>query len=95
MILNPSVQRRFAVASRAVAAIGGGYVLANTLAIFLVRMLPLPPPAVLMSSVLLTFAFYACAAIWAFAARSALRAWAGISIPVLVCAAGLWFQGGV
>lgn len=91
MILNASVQRRLAVASRAIAAIGGGYVLATVLAIFLVRVLPLPRAAAFMSSLLLTFVFYACAAIWAFAARSALKAWVGIAAPALFCAMCIWW----
>ncbi|CAG9168497.1 DUF3649 domain-containing protein [Cupriavidus respiraculi] len=72
---------RLAVASRAVAAIGGGYVLAAAATTVLSLVLPLSRSEAVVTATLLSFLVYAGAVIWVFAARSAWRAWIGIALP--------------
>lgn len=70
------------VMSRVVAALLGGYALA---AIFSVAALALPlasSEAVLLG-MLGSFLLYAGAAVWVFAVRSAVRAWAGLGVAIL------------
>ena len=81
---------RFAVASRAVAAIGGGYALASATAACLAVWLPLARVDAVITAQMLAFVAYACAVIWVFATRSAWRAWAGILLPAAILA-GLWW----
>ncbi len=72
------------VASRALAAIVGGYAFATVLSIFLARALPLPPAEAVMTAMLLSYCLYVGAAIWVFAVRSARRAWLGLVVPTLI-----------
>ncbi len=90
MKLNEDVRYRLGVASRAIAAILGGYALAATTTAVLSLVLPLPRVDAVMTATLLSFTVYTCAAIWVFAARDALRAWIGIGVPALVMGLGLW-----
>ncbi|AKQ56516.1 membrane protein [Bordetella hinzii] len=83
---------RLAVASRAVAAIGGGYVLASAAAACLAVWLPLPRVDAVVTAQMLSFVVYACAVIWVFATYSAWRAWAGVMAPALLLA-GLYWLG--
>lgn len=88
---RPSMGRyRWAVASRALAAAGGGYVLAasaaGALGLAFMRSGMARPDAVL-ASTMLSFVLYACAALWAFGCATAWRAWAGIGAPALVLGA--------
>ena len=68
------------VLSRSGAAIFGGYALASASSVLLARLLPTPSQAVL-TGLMVGILVCACAALWAFAAASAWRAWAGIVIP--------------
>ncbi|HWK71087.1 DUF3649 domain-containing protein [Pollutimonas sp. M17] len=81
--------------SRIVAALFGGYVLA-ALASVATLALPMSKPQAVLAGMLASFVIYACAVIWVFAARSALRAWAGllaVAVPLLAAAWPVWFQG--
>jgi ABC-type branched-subunit amino acid transport system substrate-binding protein len=83
-------RERLAIASRALAAVVGGYALASVAASALALALPLFTPAsradgVLIAS-LLSFVFYTAAAIWVFGTRSATRAWLGLAVASLACA---------
>jgi hypothetical protein len=89
MKLNRDMRYRLGVASRAIAAILGGYVLAAVSTALLSLALPMPRVDAVMTATLLSFTVYTCAAIWAFAARDALRAWLGVGVPVLVMGLGL------
>ena len=85
------------VASRIVAAVGGGYALAALLSVAAVA-LPVSKPQSVLTGMLLSFLVHAAAVIWAFAARSATRAWAGLllaAIPLLLAAWTVWSQGSV
>lgn len=77
---------RLAVASRAVAAIGGGYLLAAAATTVLSLVLPLSRAEAVVTATLLSFLVYACAVIWVFAAATAWRAWIGLAIPTVVLA---------
>jgi hypothetical protein len=80
------------VLSRAAAATFGGYALATTLSILLSRVLPMPKAEAVMTAVLLSFTVYTCAILWAFAVRTAAKAWVGLLIPTAVCT-GAWWMG--
>ncbi len=65
--------------SRIIAALFGGYTLA-ALSSVAVLALPMSKPQAVLTGMLASFAIYAGAAIWVFAVRSALKAWAGLII---------------
>lgn len=81
---------RWAVASRALAALAGGYALASATAagvgLALARSGSSSVDAVLWAS-MLAFVVHAMAALWAFGCASARRAWLGIGIPAALLAA--------
>lgn len=70
-----------AVLSRSVAAIVGGYALAATCAMFFAVALPVARAQAVLTGMLVAIVLCACAALWAFATRTALRAWIGIAAP--------------
>lgn len=70
---NPST--RWAVASRVLAAILGGYAVAYAATAFLAVYLPLIRADRVTFASLACFAVYTAAILYAFGARSALRAW--------------------
>jgi len=69
------------VLSRSMAAILGGYALAATCAMFFAVALPIARGQAVLTGMLVAIALCACAALWAFATRTALRAWVGILMP--------------
>jgi hypothetical protein len=75
---------RLGVASRAVAAIFGGYSVAALSAAVLALCLPaafgMARSEAAMTGTLASFAIFAFAVMWVFAARTALRAWSGLVI---------------
>lgn len=81
---------RLAVASRAMAAIGGGYALSALAATAMALYLPLHRAEAVIAGTLASFVFYTGAVMWSFAARSAWRAWGGLALPSLLLGAGLW-----
>lgn len=89
---TPSIDLRYrlAVASRAVAAIGGGYALSALAATALALYLPLHRAEAVITATLASLVLYLLAVLWAFAARSAWRAWAGLALPAGALAALLW-----
>ncbi|HVR48112.1 MAG TPA: DUF3649 domain-containing protein [Pseudorhodoferax sp.] len=82
---------RLAVASRAIAAIGGGYALSALAAMAMALYLPLHRAEAVITGTLASFVFYTGAVMWAFAARTAWSAWGGLALPSLLLAAGLWW----
>ncbi|HWU98500.1 MAG TPA: DUF3649 domain-containing protein [Oxalicibacterium sp.] len=80
---------RLSVFSRAVAAIGGGYVVAALSTALLASLLPMAPADAVMSATMLSFAVYTCAVIWVFAARTAWHAWIGLVMPGVLLGFGL------
>lgn len=89
-----TVRYRLAVASRALAAIFGGYGLAalsaGCFSLVLVRWTDMPRSEAVVTATLLSFVWYVLAVIWVFATRSAWRAWIGLAIPSAVLALG-WY----
>lgn len=78
---------RWGVLSRTLAAILGGYALASVSAVFCAVALPTARGQAVLTGMLVAIVVAACAALWAFATRTALRAWLGILVPTLVLAA--------
>lgn len=78
--------------SRIAAALFGGYALA-ALGSVAALALPMSKPQAVLTGMLASFAIYAGAVVWVFAARSALRAWAGLlaaAVPLAVAAWSIW-----
>lgn len=76
--------------SRACAAFAGGYAFAAAAAALLAVCLPLPRADAVVSATLLSFVLYAAAAVRAFAAPSAWRAWAEVLLPAAAMALAAW-----
>jgi hypothetical protein len=90
---GPLARYRWAVASRTLAAVFGGYVLSAAFAGALSLALPLagvPRAEAVLWATLLAFLVHATAALWAFGCASAWRAWAGIGGPTVLCALAVW-----
>ena len=88
------VRYRLAVLSRIVAAAAGGYSLAALSTACLVLGLPLSRGEAVLAATLPAFVILCLAVIWAFAARTAWRAWCGLLIPcALLGACKLWLSG--
>ncbi|CAO3408383.1 DUF3649 domain-containing protein [Azospirillum largimobile] len=86
------VRRVGPLCSRIVAALFGGYALA-ALGSVAALALPMEKPQAVLTGMLASFAIYAGAVVWVFAARSALRAWAGLlaaAVPLLAAAWSVW-----
>lgn len=86
------VRRVGPLCSRIVAALFGGYALA-ALGSMAALALPMDKPQAVLTGMLASFAIYAGAVVWVFAARSALRAWAGLlaaAVPLLAAAWSVW-----
>lgn len=75
--------------SRIVAALFGGYALA-ALSSVAVLALPLSKPQAVLTGMLASFAIYTGAVIWVFAVRSALKAWAGLTIVAVALLPLAW-----
>ena len=74
--------------SRIVAAILGGYGFTYAFTAALARLLPLDKVDALISASLLSFAVYTGVILWAFACRSATRAWLGLASAAPLAAIG-------
>ncbi len=73
---------------RSIAAIFGGYLVAASLCGFLAVALPLPLVDATLIATMLSFGFYAAAAIRAFSAATTFHAWIellGISLVMFIC----------
>jgi hypothetical protein len=84
--------RLWPLVSRILAALVGGYALA-ALGSVAALALPVSAPQGVLTGMLASFAIYAGAVVWVFAARSARRAWAGLlaaALPLLAAAAYVW-----
>jgi hypothetical protein len=76
-VRTPRPARR-GILSRLVAAIFGGYVAANALALALSALWPGSRADAVLAATLFSFLFHVGAVLWAFAARSARVAWGGL-----------------
>jgi hypothetical protein len=77
--MSVSTSHRLSVASRVLAAVLGGYTLTIAASIFLSRVMPASAAEGVMTATIASFTIFTCAILWAFAARSASRAWFGIA----------------
>ena len=77
---------RLGIVSRALAAIVGGYALAALCSVALALLLLLARSEAVTWGMLASFAVYAGAALWAFAASTAVRAWGGLALALAVAA---------
>lgn len=75
--------------SRILAALLGGYALAALSSVAALA-LPLDGPQAVLTGMQASFLIYACAVLWVFAARSAVRAWAGLVIVALPLSLAAW-----
>jgi hypothetical protein len=73
------------VLSRTAAAVLGGYALANLGGVALASAWPMARAEATMAALQLSFALHTAAVVWAFAARSAWRAWLGLALPTALC----------
>lgn len=73
-----SASYRLAVASRIVAALAGGYLLASLANVALTLLLPVARAEAVVSGMMLSFLILLVAILWCFACRSATRAWLGL-----------------
>jgi len=85
---------RGGVTARAVAAIGGGYVLAALAGALIALALPLPRADAVTIATLLAFVIYPCVILWVFATRSALHACVGVAVMCVKLWMILWLVGG-
>lgn len=87
-VVSASFRYRLGVASRAVAAIAGGYGVAALSAAALALCLPaafgMARSEAAMTGTLASFIVFALAVMWVFAARTAWRAWSGLVIAALL-----------
>jgi hypothetical protein len=83
------VARLGALVSRIVAALLGGYALAALVSVAAIA-LPLDKSQAVLAGMQSSFLVYACAVVWVFAARTALRAWIGLVIAAMPCAFAAW-----
>ena len=65
----------FDIFSRSLAAIFGGYLVAATACGLLALTLPLPVAESVLTAMMLSFALYAIAALWAFSVKRSRQAW--------------------
>jgi len=87
-----STRHRFAVASRVLAAVAGGYALAAGFTIAAALALrELPREEAVMLATLPSFMIWAGAVVWVFSARTALRAWVGVLVPGVLCTLAIWW----
>lgn len=86
---------RMAVASRALAAIFGGYGLAVAATLLLSQILPMARSEAVVTASMLGFVAYAAAVCWAFAVHSGRQAWLGLLLPALLMAGLAWWLKGV
>jgi hypothetical protein len=80
---SAALRYRLGVASRALAAIVGGYALSALVATVSAIYFPGTRAEAAIFGILLSFVIYTLAVMWVFAVRSAWRAWLGLLLPSL------------
>ncbi|MCV6589186.1 MAG: hypothetical protein OIF57_09175 [Marinobacterium sp.] len=84
----PFMQRHGTLINRILAAALGGYLLTNTLAVFIAFLLPLPRAHAVAVMMLASFALYAAVIIRVFALHSLRRVWREIGLLSLTSVLG-------
>lgn len=95
-VIKPVIQRPwFAISSRVIAAIAGGYVLSNLMAILLSYLLSTllagTPADSVMTAMLLSYLLYAVIVIWVFSGKTLLQIWRTLTLTCLVCTFLVYF----
>jgi hypothetical protein len=83
---SAALRYRLGVASRALAAIVGGYALSALVATVSAIYFPGTRAEAAIFGMLLSFVIYTLAVMWVFAVRSAWRAWLGLLLPSIALA---------
>ena len=81
---SEGLRYRLGVASRAVAAIFGGYAVSGMSSAVLALYMPTSRAEAALTGTMVAYVVYPCAVMWVFAARSAARAWLGLAVPAAV-----------
>jgi len=92
--LPDSLRMRFGVLARTVAAVVGGYLLAALTAALMSLHLPMARVDAVMTGTMTALVVFPAAVMWSFAARTALRAWIGLAVPVGLLALPFALSGG-
>ena len=89
-----TVRARLAVAARVLLAVLGGYALAALATAGLALTLPMARAEAVTTATLLSFAIYAGAVVWVFAARRLASACVGLAVPALALGGLVWLLRG-
>ena len=76
--------------SRTIAAIVGGYVFSNLLAVLTSYLLPMQTADSVLLSLQLSFLFYSIVIIWVFSTKTAGKAWLGLFIACAMSSVGVY-----
>ena len=87
---NIKSQIGLSVLSRTIAAIIGGYVLSNLLAVLTSYLLPMQTADSVLLSLQLSFLFYSIVIIFVFSTKTAGKAWLGLLIACAITAIGVY-----
>lgn len=87
---NVKSQMGLSVLSRTIAAIVGGYVLSNLLAVLISYLLPMQTADSVLLSLQLSFLFYSIVIIWVFSTKTAGKAWLGLFIACAMSSVGVY-----
>lgn len=93
--LSPIARYRWAILSRTLLAVVGGYIFTSLATGSLALALPLAKPQAVLAATQLSFALYCALVIWAFCASSPMRAWlvtVALCVPpaLHLLAQGVW-----
>ncbi|PWC27524.1 DUF3649 domain-containing protein [Teichococcus aestuarii] len=89
-----ALRRAMGIALRVLAGAGGGYAVAALFTAALSLGLPMPRAEAVLTATMASFAVYAAAIVWAFAAPGVLRAWAGLAAVAAALALVLFLLQG-
>ena len=87
---NIKSQIGLSVLSRTIAAIIGGYVLSNLLAVLTSYLLPMQTADSVLLSLQLSFLFYSIVIIFVFSTKTAGKAWLGLLIACAITTVGVY-----
>lgn len=87
---NVKSQMGLSVLSRSIAAIVGGYVLSNLLAVLTSYLLPMQTADSVLLSLQLSFLFYSIVIIFVFSTKTAGKAWLGLLIACAITTVGVY-----
>lgn len=87
---NVKSQMGLSVLSRTIAAIIGGYVFSNLLAVLTSYLLPMQTADSVLLSLQLSFLFYSIVIIWVFSTKTAGKAWLGLFIACAMSSVGVY-----